>query len=117
MLSRPLYSHTAQLLLWADSHNISLVPCHIPGKLNVIADRLSRCHQVLNSVWTLSLPVLHQVWYLWGQPRVDFFATADNTRLPTFVSPLSDPRAWQMDAWTGLWIYLFPPFLLLPEVL
>ena len=91
MLSRPLYSHTAQLLLWADSHNVSLVPCHIPGKLNVIADRLSCRHQVLNSEWTLSLPVLHQVWHLWGQPHVDVFATANNTRLPTFVSPLPDP--------------------------
>ena len=49
------------------------------------------------------------------------FATANNTRLPTFVSPLLDPRAWWIDAlsftWTGLWIYLFPPFPLLPEVL
>ena len=121
MLSRPLYSHTAQLLLWADSHNVSLVPRHIPGKLNVIADRLSRRHQVLNSEWTLSLSVLHQVWRLWGQLHVDMFATADNARLPTFVSPLPDPRAWRIDAlsftWTGLWIYLFPPFPLLPEVL
>ena len=120
-LSRPLYSHTAQLLLWADSHNISLVPHHILGKLNIMADCLSRRHQVLNSEWTLSLPVLHQVWRLWGQPHVNIFATADNACLPTFVSPLSDPRAWRIDAfsftWTGLWIYLFPPFPLLPEVL
>ena len=97
------------------------MPRHIPGKLNIIADRLSRRHQVLNSEWTLSLPVLHQVWRLWGQPHVDMFATADNARLPTFVSPLPDPRAWQIDAlsftWTSLWIYLFPPFPLLPEVL
>ena len=120
-LSRLLYSHTAQLLLWADSHNISLVPRHIPGKLNVVADHLSHCHQVLNSEWTLSLPVLHQVWHLWGQPHVDMFATANNARLPTFISPLLDPQAWRIDAlsftWTGLWIYLFPPFPLLLEVL
>ena len=49
------------------------------------------------------------------------FATADNAHLPTFVSPLPDPRAWRIDAlsftWTGLWIYQFPPFPLLPEVL
>ena len=121
MLSRPLYSHTGQLLPWADSHNISLVPCHIPGDLNVIADRLSGRHQVLNSEWTLSLLVLHQVWRLWGQPHVDMFATADNARLPMFVSPLSDPWVWRIDAlsftWMGLWIYLLPLFPLLPEVL
>ena len=57
-LSRPLYSHAAQLLLWANTHNISILPQHISGKLNVIGDCLSHQHQVLNSVWTLSLQVL-----------------------------------------------------------
>ena len=56
VLSRPLYSHTTQLLLWAGTHNISIVPQHILGKLNIIADCLSYRHLVLNSEWTLSLP-------------------------------------------------------------
>ena len=39
-LSMPLCSHAAQLLLWANTHNISILPQYIPGKLSIIADHL-----------------------------------------------------------------------------
>ena len=52
---------------------------------------------------------------------VDLFATQDNAKLPTFVSPLPEPRAWRVDAmsfpWDGLWAYAYPPTPLIRTVL
>ena len=119
--SRSLYRQTVLLLEWADSKRITLVPRHIPGHLNVVADRLSRRHQTINSEWTLSQQILHHMWRLWGQPHIDLFATSETARLPTYISLLPDPAAWRTDAlsfpWTNLWAYMFPPFPLIPEVL
>jgi ribonuclease HI len=119
--SRSLYNLTCQLLTWCDLHHITLSALHIPGRLNVVADRLSRRHQVINTEWSLSPQVVLQLWQLWGRPHVDLFATRDNAKLPTYVSPLPDEQAWKQDAlsfpWTGLWAYAFPPFALMPIVL
>ena len=119
--SRQLHRQTALLLSWADNHSVHLLPRHIPGRLNVLADQLSRRHQVLNTEWTLAQPVLTHLWHLWGRPHVDMFATANNARLPVFVSPLPDPQAWRVDAfsfpWENLDMYLYPPTQLIGEVL
>jgi hypothetical protein len=94
---------------------------HIPGRLNVLADLLSRRHQVIQTEWSLSPTVARQIWKVWGQPHLDLFATAANAKLPTYVSPYQDPAAWDTDAlslsWSGMWAYAFPPFALLGEVL
>ena len=45
----------------------------------------------------------------------------DNHKLLTFVSPFPDGSAWATDvlsiSWTGMWVYAFPLFLLVPKVL
>jgi len=119
--SRQLYRVTRELFLWADAHQVVLSAQHIPGRLNVLADLLSRRHQVIHTEWSLSPQTAHQIWKVWGQPHLDLFATASNAKLPTFVSPYPDPLAWDTDAlslsWRGMWAYAFPPFSLLPEVL
>jgi len=120
-LSRSLYQLTCNLLTWADNYNIRLSPRHIPGHLNVIADRLSRRHQIINSEWTLSPATLLAVWQTWGKPYVDLFATKDSAKLPVFVSPLPELEAWRTDAlsfpWENLWAYAFPPFPLIRATL
>jgi hypothetical protein len=120
-LSHDLYLLTKKLLLWADSHKIVLSAQHIPGHLNVLADLLSRRHQVINTEWSLSPQVATRIWKVWGQPHVDLFATPANAKLPLFVCPYQDPAALDTDAfslsWTGMWVYAFPPFPLLNEVL
>lgn len=119
--SHELYLITRSLLLWADSLQISLQARHIPGHLNVIADQLSRRHQIIQTEWCMSDMVLDALWKLWGRPHVDLFATAENAKLPVYVSPLPDPQAWREDAlsfsWANLWVYAFPPIPLLGEIL
>ena len=119
--SRSLFQLTRELLEWTDRHAITLSARHIPGRLNVLADLLSRQDQILHTEWSLHPAVARQLWRVWGQPHLDLFATSMNNKLPVYVSPLPDPNAWEEDAlslnWTNLWVYAFPPSPLLREVL
>ena len=109
------------VLIWAHERDISLSAVHVQGKANILADLLSRPRAVLQTEWTLVHEALPQVWEAFGKPMLDLFATSYSTRLPLYVSPVPDPRAWAVDAmafpWTGLDLYAFPPFALLPQVL
>ena len=105
------------ILLWCQSHRVLLFARHVTGELNIVADALSRPHTVLNTEWTLLLPL----WDRWFRPHVDLFASRFNHRLPTYVSPVADPAAWAVDAlsisWEGLVSYALPPFPILARVL
>ena len=52
--SLPLCHLAMQILLWAHKHNIVLRARHIPGRLNILADSLSRQGQLLPLEWSLS---------------------------------------------------------------
>ena len=94
---------------------------HLPGKLNILADALSRPHCILHTEWTLTQRVLKRVWARFHKPMVDLFATRFNHRLPTYVSPVPDPAAWAIDAlslsWSGLQAYAFPPLPIINKVI
>ena len=118
----PVLSRLAEnLLLWCQNNNICLSALHVAGASNIIADQLSRPHLILQSEWTLVPQVLEPVWRIWFRPMVDLFATMFNHRLPVYVSPVPDPNAWRIDAfsclWSGLLIYAFPPWSVLGRVL
>ena len=109
-----------RLLLWCRSRKIVLVACHIPGRLSVLADSLSRRGQMLHTEWSLSPETFKWVKSLWDAPMIDLFATRWNHKLPTFVSPVPDPMAFAVDAlsisWNGMVAYAFPPTVLVPKV-
>ena len=52
---------------------------------------------------------------------MDLFATHLNHKLSLYVSPIPDPKAWDIDAlnidWTGLTAYAYPPTALLHRVI
>ena len=106
------------LRLYEVSH-IHLLPQFIPGKLNVLADSLSRWSQVIGSEWTLCSEAFSQLLRQWPA-TVDHFATALNHRLPVYFSPMVDPQSAGTDAmlqsWDGLQAYAFSPFSLISEV-
>jgi hypothetical protein len=110
-----------ELWILLDRLNCQVVARHIPGRLNVMADLLSRSNQVIPSEWMLKSSVLDQVWVKWGRPEVDLFATHLNNRLVDFVSPFPHPQAWGVDAfsldWGGRLVYIFPPWVILQDVL
>jgi ribonuclease HI len=94
---------------------------HIPGRLNVEADWLSRKGQVIPSEWSLHPQALEEIWHQWGVPHIDLFATRLNSKLPLFVSPFPQEGAWAVNAfsieWKGALFYAFPPWVILHEVI
>ena len=95
-----------KIMTWCHHFHITLKARHIPGCLNVMADLLSRSNQVQSTEWSLHPQVFKQICRKWFTPHVDLFATHLNHKLPLYVSPIPDPRAWNIDAlninWTNL---------------
>ena len=112
---------TWELLQFCRMHSITLVPRHIPGKRNVLADSLSRTGKLQSTEWTLKQQLVDTLCTLWGSPNVDLFALKHNKRLPVYVSALPDPEALAVDAlsmsWDRLEAYAYPPTPILPAVL
>ena len=118
--SATLNSVAQSILRLCESQGVRLLPQFVPGKLNVLADSLSRGSQVLGSEWTLCQEVCRDLFCCWPV-NIDLFATAMNHRLQAYFSPVLDPQALATDAmsqiWDGLQAYAFPPFGFIPNVL
>ena len=110
-----------RLLSWCHPRGITLRARHIPGRLNVIADKLSRHNHLIQTEWSLSQHVFNLLCLKWARPQVDLFATRFSNKLPKFVSPVPDQTAWAVDAmslsWENLDVYAFPPVSLLNQVI
>ena len=106
-----------RILSWCTRKQVTLKARHIPGWLKVIADKLSRLGQTIQTEWSLHPEVFQAICSRWHQPQVDLFATRFNNKLPQFVSPVPDPQAWAVDAlslsWENLDPYAFPPAAIL----
>jgi len=103
----------SQLCLWAEQHSMTLVPRHLPGHLNVVADQLSRRDQIISSEWSLNQSIVDMVFKTWGRPHVDLFALSSNRKLPTYFSPIWEKECWKVDclvhSWEGMYAYAYPP--------
>ncbi|MES9883340.1 MAG: reverse transcriptase domain-containing protein [Sedimenticola sp.] len=112
---------TREILMWCQSHGVTIQVRHIPGRLNALADALSRSSKPVLAEWSLERSVCRSILTRWGAPWVDLFATRLNNKLPLYVSPALDPAAWAVDAmslsWNHLDGYAFPPFIMVPQVL
>ena len=110
-----------KILNWCLEQDIVIRVRHIPGKFNILADRLSRLDKPIKTEWALDQTVANSVFQMLNFPNVDLFATRFNHRLPLYVSPVQDYKALAIDAlsmdWNHLHAYVFPPFILIPAVL
>ena len=116
-----LMEETQLLFNLTQSLNIKIRARHIPGRLNVLADRLSRKNQILPTEWSLHPAVLESLWAKWEKPMIDLFATKDNNKLSLYVSPVPDASAIGVDAlttqWKNLYLYAYPPTGLIGQVI
>ena len=103
MRSGPLCALLWRILTWCTSHQVTLKARHIPGRLNVVADKLSRLGQTIQTEWSLRQEVFQTICSRWHLPQIDLFATRFNNKLPLFVSPVPDPLATAVDALSLPW--------------
>ena len=109
------------LLLWCYQRGISLKVRYIPGRFNILADRLSRMLKPVPTEWCLNQTIANLVFSMSGYPSIDLFETSLNNRLPAYVSPIPDSKALAMDTLSVSWDYIhgyaFPPFHVIPAIL
>jgi hypothetical protein len=112
---------TWELLQFCRCENIVLVPRHIPGQYNILADALSRSNKLVSTEWTLHMDVVQAIRDLWGSPMIDLFATKINNRLPQYMSHVPDLKALAVNAlaisWDSMNAYAFPLTPLIQAVL
>ena len=77
-----------KILNWCLEQDIVIRVRHIPGKFNILADRLSRLDKPIKTEWSLDQTVANSVFQMLNFPNVDLFATRFNHRLPLYVSPV-----------------------------
>ncbi|CAB4000067.1 Hypothetical predicted protein [Paramuricea clavata] len=103
---------------WCMTRNIWLTASHIPGKLNVVADKASRVFDD-STEWKLDANIFPKLTAHFGTPEVDMFASRLNYQMTPFVSWHPDPQAWAIDAftldWNNILFYAFPPFSIIPH--
>ena len=120
MRSGPLCALLWRILTWCTKKQVTLKARHIPGHLNVVADKLSRLGQTIQTEWSLLPEVFQILCSKWHRPKIDLFATRFNNKLPQSVSPVPDPQAIAVDAlslpWEDLDAYAFPPTAILGKV-
>ena len=85
--SSTLNSTAREVLLWAESRRIRLLPQFIMGLSNVTADALSRPNQVIRSEWTLHQEVVDQLVHRWPA-MIDLFDLLDREASSLLLSSL-----------------------------
>ncbi|PIK45632.1 hypothetical protein BSL78_17512 [Apostichopus japonicus] len=101
-----------EVITAAEDSGTILRASHIAGKLNVMADALSRGHIDPNE-WSLEQETCDRIFSIFGRPTIDLFATHKNNKLQTFCSRRFHPLAYHTDAmslsWDHMDAYIFPP--------
>ena len=88
---------TSTILEFCREKGITLIPRHLQGVMNVLADQGSRLKPVATE-WMLDQKTFASILAKFPGLQVDLFATRFNNRLPTFVSPYPDEDAAGCDA-------------------
>ena len=105
---------------WCANRNIWITAEHLPGRLNTVADCMSRKFNEKKE-WMLDKQAFENIVRHFGVPEIDLFASRLNAQLPRFISWLPDPEAETVNAFTVNWgplkFYAFPPFCLISKCL
>jgi hypothetical protein len=101
-------------------HNITVSFQHIRGIHNTVADRLSRT-QLPWYEQKLPTKLFKRIEGRWGRRKIDAFAAAHNHQTKIYWSLVPDPQAAAVNAFHQRWpangLYLYPPWMLIPQVL
>ena len=90
MRSGPLCVLLWRILTWCSQRQITLKARHIPGRLNVIADKLSRLGQTIQTKWSLLPAVFQRLCQKWHQPHI-FSLRGSTTSCPSLYPQYRTP--------------------------
>jgi hypothetical protein len=117
----PTLAQLAQAVwLEAHDHGIHLTAKHLAGRLNTVADALSRVKTSYS--WQLHPALFQMIDRVWGRHTIDRFASMDDSQLPIYNSYFHDPLTSGVDAlsqsdWAQHNNWVNAPFRLIPRVL
>ena len=83
-----------RMLTWCSRKQVTLKARHIPGQLNVVADKLSRLGQTIQTKWSLLPEVFKSICSRWHWPKIDLFVTSvcvNSTGSPGMGSGCAQP--------------------------
>ena len=79
-----------RLFVLTGDHTPSICTRFIPGRMNVIAEELSRAGQILLREWSLHQDIVNLIFQQWGHPNLDLCAMRFNTQVSNLC--VSNPR-------------------------
>ena len=71
--SGPLCALLWRILTWCTRNQVILKARHIPGWLSVVADKLSRLGETIQTEWSLLQEVFQAICSRWHRPQIDLF--------------------------------------------
>ena len=86
-----------EILHWCLEQDVMIKICHIPGKFNILADRLLRLDRPVKMEWASDQSIANSIFQMLNYSNVDLFATQFNHTLPLYVSPIPDSHALAID--------------------
>ena len=97
--SQRLVEVTKRMFAWCLQRQIKLQAQHLPGKVNITADFLSR-HLRDRTDWVLNANIFRAINLTWGPLQVDLFTTRFSAQLRRFFSWRADPEIEATDAFS-----------------
>ena len=96
--SMECYHQVLKFWEWVIIHKNNLSVAHIPGKLNLFADKESRANHA-DTEWMLHAPKFLNLAleHLYFKPEIDLFAANINTQFGKYVTFRPDPGAVYID--------------------
>lgn len=121
---KPLLNELAtQIWKWCEDKTIWISAFHIPGRLNVRADELSRAKKICNEdmEWALMQEIYDKIEIIMGVCDIDLFASRVNRKKHVFISYVPMKGAIAVNAFSVKWNYnlhyAFPPFSIIGKVI
>ena len=108
-----------ELWVCCTSQNMWVSAARIPGSQNTEVDSFSRNFNETIE-WKLTTYLFQKISRIFGNSKVDLFASRINYEIHKYISWKPDPKALAIDAFSIKWntefYYIFPPFSLLGKV-
>ena len=91
-----LNSLSLKVIKWCEERKLSILAVHLPGKMNVSADRESRVDQISHD-WMLNPAAVTDFKLIWKM-EIELFAANWNAQFPKFEAQNPQPGSFATDA-------------------